>query len=292
MLIDMHSHIWDINNAPKVLTDNIRARLGDDRKAAELLSGEGLIKHIEEAGFDKALVLALADKDMSTEQADAHNAYVADQVRKSAGKLFAFCCVKPDDPQAVYKVKKYIEEDGFCGLKIHPLMQEIRINDERLFPLYEVMQEYRLPVLFHCSGMNIAGYRDIFANPIDVDDVANAYPELPVIMAHMGRIKYDEAITMMRKHKNVYGDISILFSRDKRAVTKPAEMVLERTILWGASTEKLMIGTDYPFYTQKEVLSYMNMIMEAPPFPVTLEEVRAVAYENGQKFCDRYGLLR
>ena len=73
MLIDMHSHIWDINNAPKVLTDNIRARIGDDRKAAELLSGEGLIRHLEEAGFDKAMVLALADRDMSTEQADAHN---------------------------------------------------------------------------------------------------------------------------------------------------------------------------------------------------------------------------
>lgn len=291
MLIDMHSHIWDINNAPKVLTDNIRARIGDDRKAAELLSGEGLIRHLEEAGFDKAMVLALADRDMSTEQADAHNEYVADQVKRSAGKLFAFCCVKPDDPKAVYKVRKYIEEYGFVGLKVHPLMQEIRMNDERLFPLYEIMQQYRLPVLFHVSGMNIAGYRDLFADPLDVDDVANNYPDLPIIMAHMGRIKYDEAITMMRKHKNVYGDISILFSRDKRMVTKPAEMVMERTILWGASTEKLMIGTDYPFYTQKEVLENMLKIEADPPYPVSSEEVHGITFENGERFCRKYGLF-
>ena len=52
-----------------------------------------------------------------------------------------------------------------------------------------------------------------YAHPLLMDEIAIRFPELRVVMAHMGHPWQRETIVTIRKHPNVYADVSALFYR-------------------------------------------------------------------------------
>ena len=70
-----------------------------------------------------------------------------------------------------------------------------------------------MPVLFHTGGIGLSGIRDCFGNLDAIDHIACEFPKLPIIMGHAGRIDYRRTAELLRKHPNVYADISTNFSR-------------------------------------------------------------------------------
>jgi predicted TIM-barrel fold metal-dependent hydrolase len=83
------------------------------------------------------------------------------------------------------------------------------------YPLYEVIAEAGLPALFHTghSGMGTGmrgggGIRLKYGNPMDVDDVAVDFPDMPIILAHPSWPWQDEALSMALHKPQVYIDLS------------------------------------------------------------------------------------
>ena len=52
-----------------------------------------------------------------------------------------------------------------------------------------------------------------YAHPLLMDEIAIRFPELRVVMAHMGHPWQRETIVTIRKHPHVYADVSALFYR-------------------------------------------------------------------------------
>jgi len=66
-----------------------------------------------------------------------------------------------------------------------------------------------MPVMIHTGTSIFPGARNLHAQPMLCDDVGIDYPNLVVILAHGGRpLWMNEAFFLVRRHKNMYMDIS------------------------------------------------------------------------------------
>ena len=114
-------------------------------------------------------------------------------------------------------------------------------RDERCAPVYRFCQDRGLPILFHAGTTFIRVAPLGFTRPWLFDEVAIAYPELRMVLAHVGHPFGEECLVVIRKHPHVYADISALYYRPWQFYT----------MLIAAQeyhvTHKLLFGTDYPF---------------------------------------------
>jgi len=91
----------------------------------------------------------------------------------------------------VREARGLISSGAIHGFKLHPPLQQFHANDHIAYPFYEVLAEARLPVTFHTGHSGIGtgmpgggGVRLKYANPMDVDDMAVDFPDMPIILAH------------------------------------------------------------------------------------------------------------
>jgi predicted TIM-barrel fold metal-dependent hydrolase len=295
MIIDMHTHLWPASSTSADLLSYFEKRKMADR-LSHYFSAEGLLELMEKHSIAGSVVSAIPlSRGMKNEDLAPFNDHVEGEVVHADGKLMGFCTVDPlGGAESVRVVRHCIEERGFRGLKLHPCIQEFYPYDERVFPLYETMQEFGLPILMHTGGLGIVGFRDRFGHPEYLDDVACLFPGLPIIMGHGGRLWYDETAILLRKHPNIYADISTNFGRSKDARSEPLTWMLDKVKIWAGSLNSILYGSDYPFYFQDETFELLRgvkrHIQDSSQGPVTGEELDAICEDNPSRFCERYGL--
>ena len=134
-----------------------------------------------------------------------------------------------------------IDELGMKGIKIHPSHQlvypnEYRSGNRKLGTIYEMAQDRKIPVIIHTGTSIFPKARDIYSDPIFVDDVAIDYPDLRIVMAHGGRPLWTQtAFHLIRKHRNVFMDIS----------GTPPQKLLSYFPRLEEIPEKVMFGSDW-----------------------------------------------
>ena len=147
-------------------------------------------------GFDYSVILA----------GKGGNEKTLDEASRSGGKVFPFIFPDVDDlPSFVSRLEEY-KRRGAKGLKFQPLTMRMEPDDEKLYPLYEKASELRLPCLFHTGVVAFDDHRVRYGNPLFIDQVAWDFPDLPVIIAHLGGNYSFEALVILEAHDNVYAD--------------------------------------------------------------------------------------
>src|SRR4029079_13591246 len=101
------------------------------------------------------------------------------------------------------EARKLVEEYGVRGFKFHPTVQGFEPADRMACPIYEVIAEHKLPAIFHSghsgigSGMRCGGgLRLQNSNPMLLEDVAMAFPDMQIVIAHPSWPWQDEAISL------------------------------------------------------------------------------------------------
>ncbi|MBQ8641044.1 MAG: amidohydrolase [Clostridia bacterium] len=124
---------------------------------------------------------------------------------------------------------------GLQGIKIHPDIQGVDIDDPRLFRLYEII-EGRIPLYMH-MGDDRPQYQ--FSRPKKLAHALECFPKLEVVAAHLGGYRAtDEAIECLAGNERVWYDTSSAFW-----YLSPEEAA---RIIRALNPEKIMFGTDYP----------------------------------------------
>ena len=118
-----------------------------------------------------------------------------------------------------------------------------RPDDPRLDPLWRYATRHRLPVLLHTGTTFVAQAPLECTLPRHVDAVAIRFPEAKIVMAHLGHPYEGECVATIRKHPNVYADVSALHYRPFQLYQ--SLMLVQEYGVW----DKLLFGTDYPFTT-------------------------------------------
>ena len=165
---------------------------------------------------------------------------------------------------------------GIRGLKVHPSHQVFSPNAYRdgfgpLAAVYERAQEHGMPIMIHTGTSIFPGARNLHAQPMLADDVCVDYPDLMVILAHGGRpLWMNEAFFLVRRHKNMYMDISGI----------PPQKLMEYFPRIEDIADKVLWGTDWPGPGVPEVRGNIEKFMALPLSPAAQ---RKILYDNAAR---------
>jgi predicted TIM-barrel fold metal-dependent hydrolase len=225
----------------------------------------------DNAPFEKTVVFGLKARRTGYWVPDA---YVADFVGRAPDKLLGFACCDPTQEGALPELRHAVEELGLVGVKMVPMYAGFDPRDSRCQPIYAYCQENGLPILFH-SGTTFNQNAPLeFTRPWLWDEVGFRYPELRMVLAHVGHPFCEECLVVIRKHPHIYADISALYYRPWQFYN----------MLIAAQeyhvTNKLLPGTDYPFaggVESIEGLRNVNHIIGNSGLPqVTVETIEGI----------------
>jgi uncharacterized protein len=167
--------------------------------------------------------------------------YIADFVSAAPERLIGFASCDPTQPGYMEELREGIENLRLSGVKLGPMYAGFDPRDERCTPVYAYCQERGLPVLFHTGTTFIRVAPLGVTRPWLFDEVAIAFPELRMVLAHVGHPFSDECLVVIRKHPHVYADISAIYYRPWQFYNTLI-IAQEYNV-----THKLLFGTDYPF---------------------------------------------
>jgi hypothetical protein len=184
---------------------------------------------------------------------------VATFAEENSDIVMAFASVDPTrGAEALSEARRLINR-GVKGFKLHPPLQQFHANDKIAYPFYEVIQEARLPVIFHTGHSGIGtgmpgggGVRLKYGHPMDIDDVAVDFPDMPIIMAHPSFPWQDEAISVCLHKRQVYIDLSGWSPK----YFAPVLIQYANTLL----KKKMLFGSDYPLITPDRWLADFEKI--------------------------------
>jgi|SRR5215469_1547504 len=176
------------------------------------------------------------------------NEEVAALAAKNADIMVAFASVDPTRGFDAVSAAERLIAHGARGFKLHPPLQQFHANDRLAYPFYEVVAAAKLPVIFHTGHSGIGtgmpgggGVRLKYGNPMDIDDVAVDFPDMPIIMAHPAFPWQDEAISVCLHKPQVYIDLSGWSPK----YFSPILIQYANTLL----KNKMLFGSDYPLIT-------------------------------------------
>jgi len=213
------------------------------------VSSEEFLADLDEAGIDKAIVLS----DMRTTPAK-----VASFVKEAPDRLIGFGYVNPILRGAAKELRRQREELDLFGLKLYPCTDGYNPDNPNAYEVYELAQELGIPVLFHHAGMPEAHDLLYHTDPAQIDAVAANFPKMKIVLAHLGYPRVEETLYVLRKHKNVWADISWPYGN----INHPSYLwLLWRDLLTALNLgvmSRIVFGTDYPGTRQKP---YLDMLL-------------------------------
>lgn len=189
------------------------------------------------------------------------------KLQRENDDIVCFGNVHPDDPEMMAELEAMFTQHDLIGLKLIPCMQFYHLNDKRFFPAFEKAEAENKPLTLHTGGDPTPG-REIYAHPREVDEIASAFPNLKINMAHMGAPFFDETKAILSKHENVFTDIS--FTIDYNEVMKLAKrqgMIdvsnLSKSdfnstisaLIKDFGIEKIMYGSDFPYARPEDAIN-------------------------------------
>lgn len=236
MIIDTHAHIFPDAIARKA-TDATSGFYGLHMDACGDL--KGLIRAEREARVDKVLVCSAAT---TAKQTMGVNDFIASAVKANADFLYGLGAMNQDFPDKYAEVER-IKSLGLKGIKIHPDIQGVAMDDKRLYEMYEALGDLNLPLLAHTGDVRYAN-----SNPAQILRVLDNFPRLRLVGAHMGCWSdWDEGSKLLCGRGNFFVDCSSSFYSlsDETALA-----VIRR---YGA--ERVMFGSDFPMWSPKDELS-------------------------------------
>lgn len=186
------------------------------------LDAPGLIKAMDEHHIEKAVLCAL------------DNEAVKKAVDTYPNRLVGLSWVNPlEGEKAVAEMYRGIQEWGFKGVKLHPLLHAYVANDKALYPIAQGAQELDVPLFIH-SG------HPPFSLPWSIAQLAEVFPKVKIVMIHMGHghgVYIQAAIEMAQKYPNIYLETSgmPMHTKIKEAYHK-------------VGSHRVMFGTDMPFH--------------------------------------------
>lgn len=156
---------------------------------------------------------------------------------------------------------------GARGIKVHPEFQRLFPDEPAMMEVYQECERLGLVVLFHAgrSGIEPEFLRK-YALLRRYEPAANAFPRVQFVLGHAGARDVEDAMRLARGHDNVWLEIT------GQGVTQLGRILAQN------GRERLLFGSDWPFYPLAATLAKVLIVTERQP-----EARRSILRENADR---------
>ena len=255
-IIDFHVHIY-----PDKIADRAVKSVGDFYNLD--MDGTGTAEKVladnKRLGVKASVVHSVA---VSASRVEAINDYIASEC-KAHKEFYGFGTMHADFDNKIEETKRFLDL-GLKGVKIHPDTQLFNMDDERMFELYDFLQQTKTPILIHTGD-----YRYDYSHPRRLKNILKQFPDLVAIGAHFGGWSVFDLAVEYLKDVNCYLDTSSSFPMI--GLKRAKELIR----IYGA--DRMVYGTDFPMWDlEKSLNDFMDL-------KLTEDENKLILCENAKK---------
>lgn len=256
MIVDVHTHTPThrdpVPSAERVVFDAWRT----DRPVVTTNSWADYDQAMSDADVTIAFNIAVDDPAAAVgipHPPERTNDATAEFAAADPTRRIGFMSVDPTRPGAIEEAER-CRAAGLVGVKLGANYQMFDPLGAPAFEFYRYCEKAGLPILFHQGASPIRQAPLKYTYPLVTDEIALAFPELRVVMAHMGHPWGRETVVTIRKHPHVYADVSSIYLRPWVCYES-----LLAAVEWGA-TGKLLLGSDFPIATTGEAMAGLRRV--------------------------------
>lgn len=258
MIIDGHVHMWLRPMYPDVIINaylepwlamseflDLSRDMEDNFPTSEVRP-ELLLGYMNRAKVDRSVVLPL-DFGLVQEPkvgVEALNDWIFGSAQLYPDKLIPFMGIDPRrGEQAIRLMRKYHSQFEPRGIKVYP-PNGFYPNEERLRPFWDEVRDMDLIVVSH-AGASWGPLDEEKGRPIHFKGVLERYPDMKLIIAHLGGKYRAETYEMAREYENLYTDCSALQGWLPSDPGTVKDRLGEALAVMG---DKVIFGTDWPLF--------------------------------------------
>ena len=261
MTVDVHTHVFrpETDFGPRLFAD--LKRCGVD----PVSWGDVSTRHLETTrAADVAIVFGIQ---AAATGWSVPNDVVAAHQQRAPDRLIFFASIDPAQANFRDELERCHRDLRCQGIKLAPIYQGVHPLDPRYREIYTYCQKHGLPILIHMATTFSSGTPLEYARPVHMDQVAIDFPDLRLVLAHLGHPWEGEAIAVIRRNANVFADLSALYYRPWQFYSSM------RLVVEYHAEHKVLFGSDFPFTTTGDSLHgvrNLNALLAAsglPPVP-------------------------
>ena len=288
MLIDFHAHIFPDKIAERAVakltegTLRIEGRYLPPRGEATL---SGILREMDKQ-VSLSLIMPIATSPTQTDNilsfAERINARHEDGLRSllegrsgdlKEPLLLSFASLHPDENDVVGRLED-IAERGFLGIKLHPEFQDFYIDSKKSLTILQKAEELGLLTVIH-AGRDIGMPPPVHATPEAISHVLGYIEGGHLIAAHLGGFRMWDDVEKHLVGKPLYFDTAYLGTDDG----EPDDAQYLR-IIRAHGPRKVLFGSDYPWKSAGEALSFLKRLGGAGEPPLSREELDLITCGN------------
>ena len=207
-----------------------------------------------------------------------NDADVAAYVAAHADRLVGYLSVDPTQDGWQDELRYGHQELGLRGIKLLPMYAGFNASNPAYDDLFSYAERNHLPLLVHTGTTFVSAAPLEWARPVHLDEAAIRHPDLPIVLAHLSHPYEGECLAMIRKHPNVYADVSALHYRPFQ-LWHSLRLAQDYGV-W----HKLLFGSDYPFTTVDDSIAGLRKVAAVPGIPgldpLDRDQVEAVIHRD------------
>ncbi len=261
-IIDVHTHIW-----PDALAAAAVSAVGSQGHISASYDGTiaGLTAAMDGAGVDVSVVLPVATK---PGQVRTINDWVGGLLRSA--RLVPFGAMHPDLEDPAAEVAR-MRSAGITGFKMHPEYQSFDPLDAKLEPIYAAAVEHGMTLFFHAGG-DVA-FDSVRGTPAVFAELLDDWPELHVVLAHMGGFRQWHAVSERLAGRDVYLDTAYTLGH------LPDEEFV--ALVRDHGCDRVLFGSDGPWTDVAQQLAHVRRL------PFTSAELEGILSGNAERMLAR-----
>ncbi|MGH7636812.1 MAG: amidohydrolase family protein [Gemmatimonadaceae bacterium] len=161
------------------------------------------------------------------------------------------------------------------GLKLYPGYEPFYPHDPRLKVVYDLAEEFDVPVMIHTGDTYTPKGKVKYAHPLEVDEVAVDHRNVKLVICHLGNPWLVDCMEVVYKNSNVYADFSgLILGEFTEAFEDYMEEQIGEVILYAGEPRKFLYGSDWPICSMKSYVEFVKQLRLPAP------DLQAIMYEN------------
>jgi predicted TIM-barrel fold metal-dependent hydrolase len=273
-VVDVHTHTGSWDQMPPGFRSRLAERVPKGFTWTMgpvtdwMLGADNILGQMNNAGIYGAGIFATISPNTT---GIATTDFMVEKISGNEDRMYGFAAIRTDrwNVDSAARLEKFEQElatlPSVRGVKMAHAHQQVRFDDERFYPIYELAGRYGKPMYLHSGTSPNPGtrYEPEYADPMYLEEAIQKYPDAIFILGHTGYDSKEQALTytdsaiyLAQTYANVYVEPGALGAERAAEViddyvTRLKEGNVLHKVIYGSD------GVQFPGYLKSHLEAYV-----------------------------------